>query len=492
MVEVDWDNDGTFVGAYDDISTDVMYVEVSRGKDERLPYDRIKANTGRMALTVKNTGGKYNPENSGGVLYGNLLPRRPARFRIEYDGVVYEQFYGYIENIIPHPHKSEQTARILCVDGMDYLSRADVHVVLQEDQYSGTLVGLLLDSAGWSATKRSIDTGISLFSIWYGYGKGLDEIRKLEDSDLGFFYIDESGNAVWEDRHYRLVTTRCNTSQATFTDSMVDITYMEGARSIFNEVRCPVTPHTLESAAEIWEMVDVAGSNELVGVPFLEIGQSKTFWAEFTNFAKNIVDPMVAYNGANFNYRANAAADNSGADATGDVTCTITPFAKSAKVVVTNNGAISCYITSLNIRGQVYTDGRTVSAKAEDSTSQSIYQQRTMVLEGEYFDDMETAESMCEYTLSLRKDPQPEMTLTMMNSDATLEEEMLKRKISDRITVVHTDLGVNDDFYINKTHSRWNANATRMTTTWTVARADDEQYWTLGTSALGSTTRLAF
>jgi len=492
MIEVDWDNNGSFAGTYDDITADAMYAEVSRGKDERLPFDRVKTNTGQMSLTVKNTDEKYCPENSGGVLYGNLLPRRPVRFRVEYDGVVYEQFSGYIENIIPHPHKAEQTARILCVDGMDYLGRADVHVVLQENQYSGTLIGLLLDSAGWSATKRNIDTGISQFTIWYGHGKGLDEIRKLEDSDLGFFYVDETGDAVWEDRHYRFVTTRCSTSQATFTNSMVDITYTEGARSIFNEVRCPVTPHTLESAAEIWEMVDVAGGNELVGVPFLEIGQSKTFWAEFANFSKNIVDPMVAYNGANFNYRANAAADNSGADATGDVTCTITPYAKSAKVVVTNNGAISCYITSLNIRGQVYTDGRTVSAKAEDSTSQTTYQQRTLVLEGEYFDDMEVAEDMCDYILALRKDPQPEMTLTMMNSDATLSQEMLQRKISDRITVVHTDLGVNDDCYINKIHSRWNMNGARMSTVWTVARASDEQYWTLGGSALGSTTRLAF
>ncbi|MDY6835535.1 MAG: LamG-like jellyroll fold domain-containing protein [Chloroflexota bacterium] len=482
---VDWNNDGDFIDPEEDITTDIIDVTTTIGKDEKLPYEMVKAGAGTCEITVKNTDNKYNPGNTSSPLYGNLVPRRAVKFYADHEGSTYDIFYGYIEDIIPHPKKTEQTARILCVDGMDFLARADSQVALKTNEKAGALLGYLLDSAGWSATKRSLSTGIDDFVLYWAEGKSLTEIRKIEDTDLGFFYIDESGNAVFEDRHYRLVTSRCINSQGTFNETMVDIAYLMRAKSIFNEIVCPVTPRTLNALGQIWEMIDVDGGNSGIEVPFINAGTTATYWADFDNFAKDIVDPMVAYPTSNYNYRGNAADDNSGADRTSDITCTITPFAKSAKIVVENTGSSGLYLTYLDVRGKLYVDGDQVQTKAEDSTSQNDYQKRTASLTGDFMTDLNTGQSRCDYILTLRKDPQPEIEIDTIDSSTALKTQILARKVSDRITIIQSDLGVNDDYYINKIVRTWTRAGNIINCSWTVAATDSEMFWILNTSQLG-------
>jgi hypothetical protein len=70
---IDWDNDRIYTGAYDDISADVVEAEWFLGM--RKAYQDC-ADESTLRLKVVNTGGKYNPENASGVLYGDLKPRK--------------------------------------------------------------------------------------------------------------------------------------------------------------------------------------------------------------------------------------------------------------------------------------------------------------------------------------------------------------------------------------------------------------------------------
>ena len=70
-IEVDWNNNGSFADANEDITADVKCISYSRGKDEELG----KANPGTLQIRVNNSDGKYSPTKSTGI-YTNLLPKR--------------------------------------------------------------------------------------------------------------------------------------------------------------------------------------------------------------------------------------------------------------------------------------------------------------------------------------------------------------------------------------------------------------------------------
>jgi len=200
LVEVDWNNDGDFVDTYDDITSDVKEVKFSRGKDEELGL----AEPGTLAMRVENAAGKYSPTLTTGDLYLSLLPKRPIKVYYTTGGTDYPLFYGYIESIIPHPHPLEQDAYISAVDGLDHLARHELDTVLYKDTVTGTLVTNILDAADWSATLRTIDTGQDTvpYAYWHKV-RARFAIQDIEDSELGFAYINKTGELCYEDRHHR-------------------------------------------------------------------------------------------------------------------------------------------------------------------------------------------------------------------------------------------------------------------------------------------------
>ena len=75
-IEVDWDNNGSFADADEDISDDVKSISYGRGKDEELG----KANPGTLEIRVNNSDGKYSPTLNTGI-FTNLLPKRVIKVR---------------------------------------------------------------------------------------------------------------------------------------------------------------------------------------------------------------------------------------------------------------------------------------------------------------------------------------------------------------------------------------------------------------------------
>ncbi len=140
----DWDLDGDFTDTYDDISADVKTIHFSRGKSDELS----KAEVGQLSITVNNDTGKYTP-GAGGVISALLLPKRPIRVRATYNGTTYNRYYGYIEEIIPHPHLAEQDCIITATDGLDYLARADLATELIKNHLTGSIHTAILYNSSW-------------------------------------------------------------------------------------------------------------------------------------------------------------------------------------------------------------------------------------------------------------------------------------------------------------------------------------------------------
>jgi hypothetical protein len=468
---IDWDNDGSFATAGDDISNDVMRLWWSRGRDAELE----RATAGILEITLKNPTGEYSPSNSGGTYYGKLLPGRPVRLQATFGVTTYDLWYGKIERIVPKPHWQDQTCYIYCVDGFDMLKRAEITTDLYTDELTGTLVGNILDEVGWAAGDRDIEVGIDTVPLGYwSQVSALYALQEIEESECGFFYIDHRGYARFEDRHYRMGLS----SSETITDEMCDISYDLSSRGIYNSIMASYTEKTLGVEAELWRLSEV---------PLLAAGETRTWWGDYQGLATNQIDPA-----ATTDYTANMLANGTGADMTASVTVTPTHFAGSTKLVVVNGAGVAVYLTLLKVRGDLYSDGDKTSVKSDDSTSQTAYQKRDRTLDAQFLASVDQCQQYCDFVLSETKDAWPDVDMTLKNRSDTVLTAMLNRKISDRITVQNTELGLDDDYFINAVQHDVDMKMKTHKCKWTLRSATPELFWVLDLSELDSTTKLAY
>jgi len=150
---LDWTNPTS--GADDDITSDVKWWRVRRGKDKELG----NVTAGTLEFALKNADKKYTPCYTAGALYGRLRPWIPVTLTADHDGNTYTVYTGYISRISVYPSLSKQEAVIRCTDGMDLLARN--MVTLDKDdrtaQNEGTALDALLTQAGWPAALRDLD-----------------------------------------------------------------------------------------------------------------------------------------------------------------------------------------------------------------------------------------------------------------------------------------------------------------------------------------------
>lgn len=79
-VSVDWDNDGTHVGTYDDVTTRVMAgapIEVGYGRNDRAVFGPAPA--AKLSFALRNNDNQFTPGNAAGPLYGKIRQGRRVR-----------------------------------------------------------------------------------------------------------------------------------------------------------------------------------------------------------------------------------------------------------------------------------------------------------------------------------------------------------------------------------------------------------------------------
>ena len=472
FIEVDWNNDGDFDEPYEDITSDVKIIHFSRGKSDELG----KAEVGQATITLKNADNLYSPSYTAGNLYLSLLPKRPIRMLYTDGTTIYNLFYGFLEEIIPHPHLTEQDCIITAVDGLDFLSRHDLSTALYKDTLTGTIHNYILTDAGWSATMRTLDAGQDTVPYWYGQDiKARFAQEEIDDSEQGFSYINGSGYFCFEDRHHRSTITH-QTSQATFDDTMANITYSLNPRHIYNIIKAKVTPWELQTIQELWRLEEE---------PIIPAGATLTWWGDASYSGKSVFVDAWTTPVKTTDYQAWTGSGGTGTDMSASLTIVTTKFAKTIKLQITNGATIPLYLYLLKARGTFYDDQTRVVRKTEDSTSQTAYQKRTLEIDGKYLTSADKAQDFCNYAISKYKNPRAEISLGLVNQDNATLNQILSREISDRITITNTKLGLTaKDYFIDYIEEDISLSRKWHTATYRLADTDNEDFWCLGFSHL--------
>lgn len=484
VLEVSWNGDDDFSDANEDITAYTLAVSCQRGRDSGSQLI-ARSTAGQLQAILYNPSGRFSRFNSSSPLYGSLLPGRKVRFRTTAPTAA-TLWTGFLDDIQPVTGGDIPTVRLIAYGAFRRLADGEnkINAGPLVGAQTGTVIGSILDAAAWPVGARSIQTGEVPLGNWYVVEKGaVEALQEVEDAEQGFVYEGLDFDIVFEGRYHRLLNE--GTSQGTFTDAVTGNWYLppnqrDPLREVFNVARANVTPWSTGALAVLWTLQDVP--------VLLGAGQSISYTAQVSS---GYVDPWTTPVVGTDIVQTGVA--------NGDVGVSVTKTATKMLITVTNNHATaSASISLFQARGVPITALDSYQLIAEDATSKTAYGQRSYPLPTPWYPNGAYAQAGLDYFISLKKDPHPQIELAIpANVDNTLFAHAVQRALSDRITVVATgiltNLGINQDFFIEAIAHEYSAATATLVTTWDLSPADvAASYWILGVDQLDVGTRLAY
>jgi hypothetical protein len=260
----------------------------------------------------------------------------------------------------------------------------------------------------------------------------LTDIMAAEGSP-SLITIDSSGNIVFRDRHHRLLLTASTTSQATFRDTGAEplfsapLEYDQGWSDVVNDVSFDVEERNPESElGTVW-------SSELSY--FVPNGTTYTIIATSSDPFYSLITPV---SGTDYQLRS------------GSVNVTISRT-QGLSTIISIAATGDSVIDGLQIRGYLVPVSRTVRATASDATSITTYGRKSGP-EDAGAASLEDAKAIAALAVAYRKDPLPIVTFDVIaGADSSLSTRLtqnLTRDLSDRVTVVDAETGLNKAFFV--------------------------------------------
>ena len=208
-----------------EITNLVTRVNIRRGRNRITS----KFEFGSADVVLYDQNGNWNPMNTAGAYYPDLVPLRQIIIYATYLGVDYYLFSGYITNYdtgFRQGNEDLSTVTLRCVDAFKLLAGSAITTVAgtSAGQLSGARVDAILNAVDWPISLREIDTGDSTLQADPGTSRNvLEALQTVENSEFGGIFVDGQSNVVFVDRDSLI--TRPATSLYSFNDNGTDISY---------------------------------------------------------------------------------------------------------------------------------------------------------------------------------------------------------------------------------------------------------------------------
>ena len=203
----------------------VTRVAIRRGRNRITS----KFEFGSADVVLYDQNGDWNPMNTAGAYYPNLVPLRQIIIYATYGGSDYYLFSGYITNYdtgFRQGNEDLSTVTLKCVDAFKLLAGSAISTVsgAPAGQLSGARVNALLDGVDWPVSLRNIDTGESTLQADPGTSRNvLEALQTVENSEFGGIFVDGESKVNFVDRN--TLISRPATSLYDFSDTGADISY---------------------------------------------------------------------------------------------------------------------------------------------------------------------------------------------------------------------------------------------------------------------------
>lgn len=258
-------NTGTFGGANDgvDIAEYVRSGSIQRGVNR---FDGVyaRAEAGQASVVLDNRDRRFDPTNLSGPYVSagetQITPMRAWWLQATWNSVTYNLWRGFADNWqLDYPHTgNDATTTLTGTDGTKILANFDGLEQSSQGASERTdqRISRILDNAGYPATGRSLDEGLTTCQATTLAANAWTEALLTADTEIGELYFEGDGTITFRDRHAILTDSRSSTSQATFGDaggSELPYSGVEIANDdtqIFNTVHIARTGGTTQTAED--------------------------------------------------------------------------------------------------------------------------------------------------------------------------------------------------------------------------------------------------
>lgn len=226
----------------------VKAISTRRGRSNELS----QFDAGTATVLFDNADGRFSPNETSGPYYPNIKPALKVNIRASHGGTDYDLFTGFVETWRPRHQGPMPTdeVEVGLVDGFKLLNLKLLNAAYGQ-QLSGDRVDQVLSTVGWPAADRLVAAGqAEIQASTLVDTSGLTHILTVQQSEVGVFYIDGAGNAVWQDRVTRYAAPYI-TSQMTFADNpgggefpYQEVEFSYDDANLYNEVRLTRTGGT--------------------------------------------------------------------------------------------------------------------------------------------------------------------------------------------------------------------------------------------------------
>jgi hypothetical protein len=185
-----------------DVSDLIDTISTNRGR--QLSAEQF--NTGTASVRILDQNGDFNSQNPSSPYYSYLSPMRKIAITATYLGVTYPIYAGYItaySTSTPRFTGDLVYTTITAVDGFRLFQNAQFFGVTgaTAGETTGSRVTKILDTIGWPASMRDIDTGQTTVQADPATQRtALSALQTVATTEFGAIYMSADGKAVFQDR----------------------------------------------------------------------------------------------------------------------------------------------------------------------------------------------------------------------------------------------------------------------------------------------------
>ncbi|HMM41885.1 MAG TPA: hypothetical protein PKA95_08285, partial [Thermomicrobiales bacterium] len=420
---VDWDADGDWGDAYEDVSADLVAVGFSGGRSAAA--DDFAA--GRCSLTLENPSGRYSRYNASSPLYGLLLPGRELVLSATHNGTAYPGFRGELVDVREQRTVDGVPAvQMTFLDGFERLRRGSVSLPLQDGKRVDEVLRAICDAAGWPVARRAFDVALTTLERYWCHRKApLQALQEAAKQELGGqLYCDRSGVLRFENRDNRTLQPL----YATVSDAA-------GLELSFRRDDLVSDVSFSRAGLDVASGLSVLYSLSPTGRPLAPGSDSplNRLSGEYQVGGTNVLAPV-----AGVDYLANSQPDGSGADKTSQlVLLSFTSYGGGFSAGFENLDTAPIYLTLLQVRGQAVrrsNDERRIDVAAPAP----LVEGQVLRQDFDFNDDAETIRAFARWRAATLSVDQPRPTVDLLGSTDAEIATILGTEVSKRVRLVDT------------------------------------------------------
>ena len=237
-----------------DVSNLLDSIQTSRGRN--LSSEQFQ--TGTASVRILDQNGDFNPQNTASPYYTYLNPMRKITITASYLGVVYPIFAGYItgyNTTTPKFTGDIVYTTVSAIDGFRLFQNAQFFGVTGAvaGETTGTRIGKILDTIGWPASLRDIDTGLTTCQADPATQRtALGALQTVATTEYGAIYMDTNGRLTFQDRALTVSSVAGTPTVFADDDSAIgyfDVKWVFDDTQIYNLATITRTGGTVQTAS---------------------------------------------------------------------------------------------------------------------------------------------------------------------------------------------------------------------------------------------------